>query len=54
MIGFTKRGFGVEAGLPMRILRNAETCGFAVRRLFPTRRADGIRCAEKVWPEGRA
>ncbi len=54
MIGFTKRSFGVKAGLPVRILRNAETCGFAVRRLFPARRADGIRCAEKVWPEGRA
>ncbi len=66
MIGFTKRSFGVKAGLPVRILRSAETCESAVRGLFPagegagyaggilSAAVDGIRCAEKVWPEGRA
>ena len=56
----------MRSSSPVRILRNAETCESAVRGLFPagegagyaggilSAAVDGIRCAEKVWPEGQA
>ena len=59
-------GGETRSSSPVRILRNAETCESAVRGLFPagegagyaggilSAAVDGIRCAEKVWPEGQA
>ena len=59
-------GVETRSSSPVRILRNAETCESAVRGLFPagegagyaggilSAAVDGIRCAEKVWPEGQA
>ena len=59
-------GVETRSSSPVRILRNAETCESAVRGLFPagegagyaggilSAAVDGIRCAEKVLPEGQA